>query len=229
MRTSTRLTLAYAGLAAVDSWLAGSRRPAAHRLRRATKPLLMPTLAASLATDPRATGSPLRTTTLIAQLGGWGGDVALLGDRPRDFERGSASFAVGHVAYTAGFLRHRDPAGRPGPRPVAALWLLTAPGVAHLAAREDRRLGFVLLGYSSLLAGTVAASTQLDRSLPASSRRLSVAGAALFMTSDAVLGLRRFVLRDAPPRSETVVMATYTAAQLLLRLGAARAGRVSRR
>jgi hypothetical protein len=45
----------------------------------------------------------------------------------------------------------------------------------------------------------------------------------LFLASDAVLGTRRFLLRDAPPWTERVVMATYTAAQLLLRQGAASA------
>ena len=68
----------------------------------------MPVLSASLATNERAVGSPLRTSTLVAQAGGWGGDVALLGAGTKPFLAGVGSFGVGHVAYVAGFLRRRD-------------------------------------------------------------------------------------------------------------------------
>jgi uncharacterized membrane protein YhhN len=76
-----------------------------------------------------------------------------------------------------------------------------------------------------MLAGTVAAATQLDPALPRSARRLTLIGAGLFMLSDSVLGTRKFLWKKAPPRVESVVMATYTAAQFLLNEGAARAGR----
>ena len=221
--TSTKLKLAYAGLALYDAWLAGSSRPLAHKVRFVTKPLLMPTLMASLATDPRAADSPLRTSTLVAQAAGWGGDVSLLGDGPGSFAAGSGSFAVGHAAYISGFVRHRSRTPRPGPKAVAALWALTAPPMVLGAARHKAALGPIIGGYSAMLAGTVAAATQLDPALPASARRLSLAGAALFMLSDSVLGTRKFLLRNAPARTESVVMGTYTAAQLLLSEGAARA------
>jgi uncharacterized membrane protein YhhN len=223
--TSTRLKLAYAGLAIADTWLAGSANPTAHRARLLTKPLLMPTLMASLVTDPRAAHSPLRTSTLIAQAGGWGGDLALMGHGTKPFAIGSGSFAVGHAAYITGFLRHRGAIRQPGPRAVAALWATTAPGMVFGAYRQDKVLGPAIAGYSAMLAGTVAAATQLDPALPRSARRATLAGAGLFMLSDSVLGTRKFLLKNAPPRIESVVMATYTAAQLLLSEGAARAGR----
>jgi uncharacterized membrane protein YhhN len=222
---STKLKLAYAGLAIADTWLAGSTKPSAHRARVLTKPLLMPTLMASLATDPRATGSPLRTTTLVAQAGGWGGDIALMGRGTKPFAIGSGSFAAGHAAYIAGFLRNRGAVPQPGPKAVAALWALTSPAMVIGAARQDSVLGSAIAGYSAMLAGTVAAATQLDKSLPPSARRASLLGAGLFMLSDSVLGTRKFLLRNAPARVESVVMATYTAAQFLLSEGAARAGR----
>jgi uncharacterized membrane protein YhhN len=78
-------------------------------------------------------------------------------------------------------------------------------------------------GYSAMLAGTVAAATQLDAALPRSARRATMLGAGLFMLSDSVLGARMFLLKDPPDRLESVVMATYTAAQFLLSEGAARA------
>ncbi len=56
--TSTKLKLAYVGLAAVDTWLSGIAGKGAHRARFVTKPLLMPTLAASLVTNPQGRGLP---------------------------------------------------------------------------------------------------------------------------------------------------------------------------
>lgn len=222
--TSTKLKLAYAGLAIADTWLAGSANPKAHKARVLTKPLLMPALSASLLTDPKAANSPLRTSTLVAQAGGWGGDLALMGDGPSSFVAGSSSFAVGHAAYISGFLANRGPA-RPGPKAVAALWALTAPGMVFGAARQSKVLGPTIAGYSAMLAGTVAAATQLDPAIPKSARRATVLGAGLFMLSDSVLGTRKFLLKNPPHRIESVVMATYTAAQFFLSEGAARAGR----
>ena len=224
--TSRRLTLAYAGLAVVDTWLAGSRHSAAHRARFVTKPLLMPTLAGSLATDARAARSPLRTSTLLAQAGGWGGDVALLGSGTRPFLVGVGSFALGHAAYLAGFWRHRAAAPivtDPGARLVAGTWLLTAPALAVLAARQHRELGLPVLGYATVLAATTAAAAHLDPALSPAGRRLTAAGAALFLVSDSLLAVRKFVLADPPPALESAVMATYISAQLLLREGASRA------
>jgi uncharacterized membrane protein YhhN len=226
LKTSTKLKLAYVGLAASDTWLSGQSTTWAHRARFLTKPLLMPALAGSLATNPRAAGSPLRTSTLAAQLGGWGGDVALLGEGTRPFLVGAGSFGVGHVAYLTGFLRHRSStplsAGR-GARSVAGSWAATAPVMALMARRQHRELGGPVFGYATMLAAVVASATHLDPDLSPASRRLTAAGAGLFMLSDTLLGLRKFVLTDPPPELERAVMATYTAAQFLLSEGAARA------
>jgi uncharacterized membrane protein YhhN len=229
VRTSTKLKLAYVALAAADTALAGSSRPRAHQVRHVTKPLLLPALGAALATDPRASRSPLRTTTLAAQVGGWGGDVLLLGEGERAFAAGATSFGVGHLAYISGFLRHRDrrtpiTASRTA-RAIGGLWAASGPVVGGKAATKDRRLGATLLGYSGLLAAMAATASHLDPALPRDARLLTAAGGAMFLASDAVLGARTFLLPDAPERLESVVMATYTSAQLLLAEGAARAGR----
>ena len=229
VRPSTRLKLAYAALAAVDTSLAGSSGAWARRARHVTKPLLLPVLAAAVATDRRAQGSPLRSTTLAAQAGGWGGDVLLLGEGERSLAAGAASFGAGHAAYVAGFVRNRDPrtplATRASTRAIAALWAASAPVVAATAARRDRRLGGTLLAYSAVLATMTATGSHLDPALPRDARVLTAAGGALFLASDAILGARTFLLPEASPRWESAVMATYTGAQLLLAEGAARAGR----
>ena len=224
--TSTRLKLAYVGLAAVDTWLSGIAHKNAHRARFVTKPLLMPTLAASLLTNPKADDSPLRTSTVAAQVGGWGGDVALLGEGTKPFLLGAGSFGLGHVAYLTGFLRqhgHGDPRQAAGPKAVAGSWALTAPVMAVMASRRNRDLGGPIFGYATMLAAMAAAANYLDTDLSPASRRLTAAGAGLFMLSDTMLGMRKFVFTDPSPALETGVMATYTAAQFLLSEGAARA------
>jgi uncharacterized membrane protein YhhN len=226
LTTSTKFKLAYVGLAAVDTWLSGHTHRRAHQARFLTKPLLMPTLTASLLTNPKAGDSPLRTSTVAGQLGGWGGDVALLGEGTTPFLAGTGSFALGHAAYLTGFLRqhgHGDPRAAAGPRAVAGSWALTAPVMAFMARRRHRELGGPVLGYATMLAAMAAAANYLDTDLSPASRRLTAAGAGLFMVSDSLLAFRKFVLTDPPPHLETAVMATYTTAQFLLSEGAARA------
>ena len=75
----------------------------------------------------------------------------------------------------------------------------------------------------TLLAAMVIAAHRLDAKVPASSRRLTMAGATLFMVSDTLLGAGKFLLPHPPAELETAVMATYTAAQFLLSEGASRA------
>jgi len=224
--TSTRLKLGYVTLAVADTWLSGRSARAAHRARFVTKPLLMPVLAASLATNEKAAGSPLRTSTLVAQAGGWGGDVALLCEGTKPFLAGAGSFGVGHLAYVAGFLRrrsHQPVREDASVKVIAGSWALTAPLMALLAGRQKRELGGPVLGYATLLAAMAAAASHLDPTVPASARRLTAAGAALFMVSDSLLGFRKFAMKNPPAELETAVMATYTAAQFLLSEGAARA------
>ncbi|MGC5025975.1 lysoplasmalogenase family protein [Tsukamurella sp. DT100] len=224
-RPSTALKLAYAALAVVDTALSASPRPAHHHARRFTKPLLLPTLAASFTTDPRARRSPLRRSALAGQAAGWVGDVALLGDEPKHFALGASAFATGHAAYIRGLLAQRDPdASLARPAAVGAAWAVGAPRTLLAAYRTEPFLAPVLAGYSALLSGTAAAATVLGPQIPGDARRATLAGAGLFLLSDSILGLRKFVLADPPAWLEGAVMATYTGAQFLLAEGAARAG-----
>lgn len=223
-RRSARLKAVYVAVAAVDAVMAGSRPARLHRARVLTKPLMMPLLAASLATDPRAASSSLRGPTLVAQAGGWCGDVLLLGEGPECFMAGAGSFAVGHASYITGFRGRRSANPSPWPRAVAGLWALTTPRLALGAARKDPRLGPTVVAYNAILSSMFAATTVLDDSVPSDARRASQAGAGLFLVSDGLIGTGEFLLDEAPPRLETAVMLTYAAAQLLLAEGAARAG-----
>ena len=228
IKTSRGLTFAYVGLAAADTWLAGSPSPRAKQLRRVTKPLLMPTLAGSLATDPRATRSPLLTSTLVAQAAGWGGDLLLLGEGTTAFAAGAGSFGIGHASYVRGRHAQRDRRsslrGSRGGRLALGLFLAGGPAMAIGAAREEKVLGPAVLGYTGLISTMLAHSQHLSPALPPRARRLTAIGAALFVASDTLLGTKEFWWKNAPSRAESVVMATYTAGQLLLSKGAAAAG-----
>ncbi len=130
------------------------------------------------------------------------------------------------MAYLTGFLRQHGHSGlreAAGPAVVAGSWALTAPVMAFMAARRNRELGGPVFGYATMLAAMAAAANYLDTDLPPSARRLTAAGAGLFMVSDTLLGFRKFAMTDPPAHLETAVMATYTAAQFLLSEGAARA------
>lgn len=226
---SNALTLGFVGLAAADAWLAGSSDPRAHRLRFVSKPLLMPTLIASLLTDERARRSPLRASTVAAQVAGWGGDVLLLGEGTDSFAAGAGSFGLGHLAYIAGYRSQRDrrtPLRSSRVAKIAArLFATGGPGMALGAAREEIALGPAVLGYTALLSTMLAHAGHLDPALPPAARRRLLAGSALFTASDTLLGTKQFWWKKAPARAETVVMVTYAAGQLLISKGAARAAR----
>ncbi len=222
MTLASRLKTAYAGLALVDTLLSASSRPAAHRARFVTKPLLMPLLSASLATTP---GSSLaRRPVLAAQAAGWVGDVALLSEQRTPFVVGTAGFGVGHLGYLTAFVPLRRDRPRlvsdPRARALVALWAMTAPVMARAARRDG--VAPVVATYSALLTSMAVAATRIDPAQAPGARRLVTAGALTFLASDATLGLRKFVLEDPSPLVEGAVMATYTAAQFLLSEGAGR-------
>jgi uncharacterized membrane protein YhhN len=222
MRVPTRLKATYVGVAALDTALSMSTRPVAHKARFLTKPLLMPLLSASLATAPG--WSAARPAVLTAQVGGWVGDVGLLSEEKRPFVIGTAGFAAGHAAYLAAFVprRRRRPAlvEDPRARALVAVWAASAPVMSWRARREG--VAPVIAAYSASLVAMVIAATRLDPAENAAARRLIAAGALTFLASDTILGIRKFVLDDADPRFEGAVMATYTAAQLLISEGVAR-------
>lgn len=229
MTRSSKLTLGYLGLAALDTWLAGSANPRAHRARVLTKPLLMPTLTASLVTTPGASRSPLFASTVVGQAFGFGGDVLLLRQGTEAFAQGAGSFGLGHLSYISGLRRSRNRSRSLRTTPIGKIGIgLVATGgpvMAVGAAREEPVLGPAVLGYTALLTGTLANAGNLDPALPIAARRRLVAGAALFAASDTLLGMRTFWWTNAPARAESAVMATYTLGQLLISRGAAGAAR----
>ncbi len=225
----SRKTLAaaagYTALAATDTLLAGKATPAARRLRYLVKPLLMPALAGAFTEATQGRTDALRRTTVAAQALSWGGDVALLGKNDRAFLTGVGSFFAAHAAYIAGFgsahsSRHEiDPRGI---KAAAGIWAAGAPAMGYAAHRKNPDLALPVVGYATILATMFATSTTLEPSMNKSAQRTIRTGTALFLLSDTLLGVQKFILREKKPALEAAVMATYTAGQGLIAAGVAR-------
>lgn len=222
MATTRQRAAAYLALAATDTVLAGlgARRP-----RMVTKPLLMPSL--SLAFRGAAGRAPVvpRRATLAAQALSGAGDIALLGQGERAFLAGLGSFFGAHVAYLAGLGSLHDRGGtalaRRGARVALGLWALAGPAMTLAARRKDPALAVPVAGYVTILCAVLGAATTLDPAVPPAARRRVATGAALFVASDAILGLREFVLADRAGVVDALVMASYTAGQGLIAAGVA--------
>ncbi|MEU8133135.1 lysoplasmalogenase [Streptodolium elevatio] len=196
------LVAAYLAVGVVDSVLAAADVGA---VRWATKPLLMPLLAAYVVASARR-GADLRLP-LIALAGGFVGDVGLLPDREALFMVGMAGFAVGHVAYIRAF----DRAGA-RTRLAAKPWVPVAYGAAWAAmiavlwgGLDD--LLVPVLGYSLLLTAMAVFAAGLDGR--------TALGGALFLLSDTLIAFGIADV-DAFPGQDGLVMPLYVAAQLLL-------------
>ena len=135
------LTSAYAVLSVADTVLVGLG-PRGRRFHYVVKPLLMPTLAASLV-DGTSSSGPVVRRVLGAQAFSWGGDVALMGTSERQFLAGVASFCGAHLAYVGAFraLGTGSPTGSRAGRAVLALSSVLVPANAVAAGRNDARFG----------------------------------------------------------------------------------------
>ncbi len=175
-------------------------------------PLVMPALAARTATGPRGPGF---RRMLAAQALSWGGDLALLGTGRGRFLTGLSSFLAAHLAYTSALRsRSSEPVlGTPGRRRILAAGAAAASGMALAAGREDRGVALPVAGYGVTLATMVAAAAAVD---PDRGRGQLLTGASLFLVSDTLLGVRRFVVPDRAEHLDTAVVATYVAAQWCL-------------
>lgn len=214
-----RRHLAYATLAVADTVLAGRAQTGRVRAARAvTKPALVPALAAAV--------PPRGPALVVASVGSWKGDVALMLDGPRAYRWGICSFAAAHLGYVVALVPVVDRDRLRTSRRVRVLvgsTLLLAPVMGLAAHRVDPRLGVPVTAYTAFVSATGALSQVVAEDQPRSARLLLATGGATFLLSDTTLGTRDLLLAGRPDAStrglERVVMATYTLAQLLLAEG----------
>ena len=198
-----------AALFAADWWAVWHRRRDVERL---AKPAAMVGLL-SMALLAGATDSTVGRWLVLALLLGLVGDVFLLEDTPSRFVGGLAAFLVGHLAYVASFVAVG--LDRPALGWIGAVVLLVALVVGR------RILPGALAQGGAALAVPVAVYMAVIGAMAvlgwATGRPLVGLGASLFVVSDTVLAMGRFV--QDRRWTHVVVMVTYHLAQALIVAG----------
>ncbi|MCU1646567.1 MAG: hypothetical protein JWN03_6842 [Nocardia sp.] len=214
---------AFVGAAAVTVFGAVTGRD---KLQWAAKPLLMPLLAADVATNDDGLDPADRAVLLGALAAATVGDILLLApDDDRRLIAGASSFAVMQTGYSWLWWRH---GARPRPQiaaPRLAAWLAAAalmrakaPAVALPLTAYGATLGTAatLAGDPALAPGT---KNIAGLNIPGRDPRTRLAlGALLFTISDGLIVLRKIFARTPRSRhiTEGVILTTYAAAQYLL-------------
>lgn len=215
MSDAALTSLAAVALAAPLNWWAVAAR--AQRREWVSKPLVLALLVVTAwlggATESAA------GWWLLAALGlSLVGDVALLSDTPTRFVGGLASFLLAHLAFVVAFAHLGMPRASLG-----LVGLVLVVGLAAVVGRrvvpEARREGGLALGgavtaYMGVIGVMVVGAW-------ATGHLLVALGASVFMVSDAILAMDRFV--RGRRFGALAVMVTYHVAQVLLVVGVLRA------
>jgi uncharacterized membrane protein YhhN len=210
--------LGVAAIAAVVDWAAvWSDAPRARAVERVAKPAVLVALILAAVVSPALTPEaravrPWLIAGLVASLAG---DVLLL--PPGRFVPGLVAFLVAHLAYLVAFAQ------LPGEVPwlivgvVAAVILVATVGRALVRAAAGVGLAGPVAAY--LVAITLMAVAATRTGAPA-----AIAGAWLFVASDAMLGWGRLrapspgMPRGGGPAQRVAVMVTYHVGQVLILL-----------
>lgn len=219
MKTHNNLLLVGLSLAALLNWTAKGLDIA--WLELFSKPLLIPFLFLFLRRN--AVSGQLRNGTLVGLFLSWVGDVLLLWEQEHAlfFIGGLVAFLIAHLSYGSTFWRFARKNG--------ALWLPQRPHVF---------LGLLALGLSAygllfphlgelripvafyvlaILSMSIAARMVMEQSHYALGGRFLFGGALLFMLSDILLAIDKFMGHF--PLSGLLIMMTYVGAQTLLVFG----------
>lgn len=184
----------------------------AEQISTFTKPLLMPLLLVAFLFSLPRIRSEIALLGSLGLLLSWAGDVTLASPGDLGFLLGLGFFLLAHVAYIVLFLRRLR---MRRPRPLALVYL--AWWVALVAVLAPH-LGSLLVPVAvyGLVLGAMGA-------IGLSCNRWIAIGGALFVLSDSLLGLNRFLPGFQLGQIDTVIMLSYLAAQALIAFGAIRA------
>ncbi|MEV7771237.1 lysoplasmalogenase [Kitasatospora sp. NPDC086791] len=216
IRTTTRAVLGsrlrsatglLGGFAATSAAHLGSILSGASVLQNATKPALMPLLAAHSAAAARTAGREAPELLAPALLLSAGGDVLLQLKNDPAFLAGMGSFAAAHVCYVTMFVRRGALTDRRRALVVAAAYATAWVALVGQLWPDLGDLRVPVAGYSLLLTSTAVTSAGLGW-------RTGLGG-ALFLLSDTLIATKLAKWRELPGH-QFWIMATYVLAQYLL-------------
>jgi uncharacterized membrane protein YhhN len=179
-------------------------------LAAVTQALLMPALAAYVAAT--RSGSRLVRLTLVALGFSWLGDTvprALDGDAA--FVAMVGCFLLAQVSYVIAFRPYAAASVLHQRRQWVAAYVLAVLALMAACLPGAGVLAPAVLGYGGCLLAMAVLATAVHP--------LTWAGGALFLVSDSLIALDAFATGLPGASQHVVVMATYTAAQLLIVLG----------
>ncbi|WP_406207054.1 lysoplasmalogenase [Kitasatospora sp. NBC_01560] len=223
IRTTTRAALGgrlrsatglLTGFAATSAAHLGALLTDTGALRHATKPALMPLLAAHSVTAATAAGREAPKLLAPALLLSGGGDVLLQLGNETAFLAGMGSFAAAHVCYVTMFVQGGALTDRRRALVVAAAYATAWAAMMTQLWPDLGGLRVPVAGYSLLLASTAVTSAGLGL-------RTGLGG-ALFLLSDTLIATKLAKWRELPGH-QFWIMATYILAQYLLATGLLRA------
>jgi uncharacterized membrane protein YhhN len=181
----------------------------------ATKPLLMPALLLALLWSLPRLRTEIALLGTLAIVFSWLGDISLMNSGDLGFLSGLGFFLLAHVAYLVLYARRMRRRRLPWWSVIYVLWWIAL--VAVLAPHTGVLL--VPVAIYGLALGAVGV-------LGASCDRLIVIGSALFVLSDTMLGLHRFLPGFEPWQIDTTIMVAYILGQGLMCAGIVRSARL---
>lgn len=198
------------GAVALVDWWAVARND--RRTETWAKPLVMVSIIA-VALVLGATDSGAGRWLLVALFFGLLGDIALLGETVSRFQAGVYAFLVGHLAYLVCFATLGLP--RPGwawaGLAALAVALVVTRGVVPATHREGGAAVSVPVAIYSLVIGAMLVCAWFT------GEPWVAVGATVFVASDAILSVNRFV--RPLPHARLALMITYQVGQALIVVG----------
>ncbi|TFC06502.1 lysoplasmalogenase [Cryobacterium adonitolivorans] len=165
-----------------------------------TKPLLMPALVIGLIWGAPQRQAPAVVLGVLALVFSWVGDVTL-----RWFVIGLAFFLLAHIAYLALFVTRLAVRRVQWWAVAYAAWLVV---LLTILGAHTGSLLIPVIAYGIVLSAMAAFASRCNRWV--------AWGGALFVVSDSMLAINRFLPAAGIPLADFLIMVTYIAAQTLI-------------
>jgi len=165
-----------------------------------TKPLLMPALAVGLIWAAPERRSRAVLLGVVALLFSWVGDVTL-----RWFVVGLVFFLLAHIAYLVLFVTRLAERRMQWWAAAYAVWLVV---LLTILGASTGSLLIPVIAYGTVLCVMAAFASRCNRWV--------AWGGALFVASDSILAINKFLPDAGIPLADFLIMVTYIAAQTLI-------------